>query len=103
MLKLSPAGFSAGFCLCYPLFLALDWHLFLYYPLNGDWSVSPLAESAGPAMQWYGLIASATLAAGGISLCLQGASIARWLSRWIGVFAVLSMAACAWLLRGFFV
>lgn len=103
MPKLSPAAFSAGFCLCYPLFLALDWHLFLYYPLDGQWSIRPLPESAGPAMQWYGLIAAATLAAGGISLLLRGAGTTRWLSHHIGVLAVLSMVACAWLLRGFFV
>lgn len=102
MSKFSPTWFGLVFCLCYPLFLTLDWHLFLYYPLHGQWSLESLPESAGPAMQWYGLTVAAALAGGAAGLILTDGNAARAMSRWVWAIAVTSIAACVYLLRGFF-
>ncbi len=103
MLRFSRPWFALGFCLAYPLCLVLDWHLFLYYPLIGQWSFRPLSGTTGPAMEWYGLIAAAGLAGGAAGLLLPGRDLSPILPRVAAATAVAAMAACAILMRGFFV
>ena len=55
--------FAVLFSFLYPAFLAVDWHWGLYYPLEGQWRWSLDDAMHGPAMQWYGLIAAAGIAA----------------------------------------
>ncbi len=99
----SRAWFALGFCIAYPLCLLLDGHLFLYYPLIGQWSFHPLPDTAGPAMQWYGLMASAGLVGGVAGLLLPGRDRSPALLRWTAAITLLAMAASVYLLRGFFV
>ena len=54
----APAVFSIAFCLAYVPVFSVDWPLFLYHPLHGDFSRTPLPEEMGPAMHWYGLVAT---------------------------------------------
>lgn len=103
MLRFSRAWFAVGFCLSYPLFLALDWHLFLYYPMIGEWSFGPLSGATGPAMEWYGLIVSSGLAGVAAGLVLPERNLTPILLRAAVAVAMAAMAACAFLLRGFFV
>ena len=56
-------AFSAAFCGAYAWALATQHPLFLYYPLHGDfrWGMQPLIsfDASGPAMTWYGIVATA--------------------------------------------
>ena len=103
MARFSPAWFSLCFCLSYPVFLAFDGHLFLYYPLINQWSFSPPKGATGPAMQWYGLIASAGLAGLVAGVVLPKHNLAFFVSRSAVIAAVAAMLACVYLLRDFFV
>lgn len=101
--RFAPLTFSVAFCCAYVAVFALNLPLFSYYPLHGQfaWGRGVL-HSVGPAMAWYGLMTSATLIAGLVALCVPDRSIERVLRGYLGVFPVVAMASCAWLLRHFF-
>ena len=98
-------AFSAAFCCTYAWALTSNRPLFLYYPLHGDfrWAAQPLLTSqpSGPAMTWYGIVATAALLAAVAAICvprrLNGA-----LAPYLWVFPVGAMLWCAFLLRRFF-
>ena len=100
--SLSPAIFSIAFCLAYIPVFSLDWPLFLYYPLHGDFSWSPLPDDRGPAMHWYGLIATTAIIALVAALIARDRWIAEGLHKWLWLFPLLTMAEISWSLRIFF-
>lgn len=102
MPKFSVYWFTIAFSITYPLFLAMHWEWFLYYPLVGEWSIQPLSGDQGPAMQWYGLIAGAAVCAAALALALKDQWLPRVAVHWIVAFPAASMAACMYVLRGFF-
>ena len=98
--------FSVVFALLYVPAMELNWALFTYHPQLRAFGWLVDAPRTGPAMYWYGWLATAALGAAAIS----GAALAvpaRWSARvpaslaWI--VPLMTMAAIAWLLRGYFV
>lgn len=101
---LSPAWFTVAFSLSYIVVFALDLALFLYYPLRREFHLSSLSDpSAGPAMHWYGLLASATCIGLLASLLLRDHWIPARLTQWLWLTPVSTMLASLYLLRHFFV
>lgn len=102
-LRFSPAVFLASFCCAYIVVFANDWPLFRYYPLNGtlNWGVGSL-QGAGPAMAWYGLLASASFIATVLAVLIPGTAMDRTLRNRLWLFPLATMLACAFLLRKFF-
>jgi len=99
-------AFSAAFCCAYVWALATNHPLFLYYPLHGDfrWGMQPLltsAQASGPAMAWYGIVATASLLAVCATLCVPRRLSGR-LTPYLWLFPVGAMLGCAFLLRRFF-
>ena len=97
--------FAAAFAIAYLVAVQNNYALFTYHPALGaiGWGVEPVKD--GPAMYWYGWLATAGIAAA------LFAAIASWLAQraieraaavaWIVPLA--AMAAFAWLLRGYFI
>jgi hypothetical protein len=87
--------FSLGATLSYTLAYYFDLSLFQYYVAEGRFHVSPLPESAGPPILWYGWLAMAVLAGGAIALATPRALIARllpdlvWLVGFVALFAAI--------------
>lgn len=101
-MRLSGPWFSIGFCIGYAVVFALDLPLFLYYPVPKRVVLSETAGLAGPAMHWYGLLASASIA--GLVAGLIGRN--EWLTprrvAWSIAAPLLAMATVVWQLRVFF-
>ncbi|TJY59527.1 hypothetical protein E4T66_14210 [Sinimarinibacterium sp. CAU 1509] len=103
MPRMSAAWFTVVFGLSYIAIFALDLALFLYYPLVRQFSFVPLIDaSSGPAMHWYGLMASAGCAGLAASVCLRDRWIPEVLLQWLWIVPVSAMFASAFLLRQFF-
>ena len=98
-------AFSAAFCCAYLWALTTNHPLFLYYPLHGDfrWGTPPLltSQASGPAMGWYGLVATAGLIAAVATVCVPR-RLSGALAPYVWLFPLAGMVACAFLLRRFF-
>lgn len=98
-------AFSAAFSGAYAWALATNHPLFRYYPLHGElrWGVQPLLGNvaSGPAMTWYGIIATASLLAVPLAFSLPRNAI-RALTPYLWAFPLGAMLVCAFLLRRFF-
>ena len=57
--------FSAAVACCYALSDVYRWPLFSYYPATGHltWGWTPSNDDDGPAMYWYGWVATSLLLA----------------------------------------
>jgi hypothetical protein len=98
-------AFSAAFCCAYVWALTTNHPLFLYYPLHGAfrWGTQPLLipQANGPAMAWYGLVATAGLIAA-VAAVFFPRRLSGTLAPYIWLFPLGAMLACAFLLRRFF-
>ena len=98
-------AFSAAFSCAYIWALTSNHPLFLYYPLHGDlrWGTHPLlaSEASGPAMAWYGTIATAGLIAALVAICVPR-RLGETVAPYIWLFPVGAMLGCAFLFRRFF-
>lgn len=103
MPRFSSSWFTAVFCLAYVAMFAVEWPLLHYYPLTGQWSLTPLGEENGPVMQWYGMMAGAGLAGLLAGLVLGDRHMPHGLARWLFVVPLAAMALCLYFLRGFFI
>lgn len=101
-MRVSGPWFTLVFSAAYAVVFVLDLPLFLYYPLEREFRVAEDAAMTGPAMHWYGLLATAGLVALLAAWLLPG----RWLSPRARGLAWLAPVACmaviAWGLRPFF-
>ncbi len=95
--------FTVVFSLFYIVVFAYDLSLFLYYPLPGRFSLAPLGADAGPAMHWYGMMASAAVAGLAAGVVLRDRWIPAALLSWLWLAPLAAMLASAYLLRQFFV
>jgi hypothetical protein len=97
--------FSAAFCCAYLWALTTHHPLFLYYPLHGDfrWGMQPLLnpQVSGPAMTWYGIVATAGFIAAVAALCIPR-RLSGALTAYLWLFPLAAMLGCAFLLRRFF-
>lgn len=101
--RLSATAFSLAYCAAYAAVFALDVPLFLYYPVEGRlaWAWAPF-DSVGPSMAWYGLMASATVAALPVALLLPERRVMAALRNLLWLFPAAALLVSAWLLRVFF-
>jgi hypothetical protein len=63
--------FGVIFCIFYLFVMNYGWQLFTYYPASNQWVLyghPPAGASPGPAMKWYGYVASAALVAAVVGL-----------------------------------
>jgi len=99
----SPAVFLIAFCCAYVFVFAMDWPLFRYYPLHGDfsWGVRTVG-SIGPAMTWYGLLCSAAPLAAIAAVIIPDRVAQHLLAGYLWLFPCVAVLACAYLLRVFF-
>lgn len=97
--------FSIAYAIAYVLAVENNWALFTYHPALEEFG--PLVEKPkdGPAMYWYGWLATAAIVAGVI------ATAASWLPDnltrriapiWSWAMPVATMLVFVYILRGFF-
>ena len=101
--RFSASVFLIVFCCAYVLAFALDYPLFRYYPVHGNfsWGKSPLI-GAGPAMAWYGLLANAAIASTVLAICIPDKTIGHLFRNYLWLFPCVAMLASVILLRNFF-
>jgi hypothetical protein len=96
--------FAAAFALVYVICVEANWALVTYHPRINEWEwLTKPAKASGPAMYWYGWLATSFLAASAISL-LALPLTRRWSPPvWIGWAVPLAvMVVFVYLLRSFF-
>jgi hypothetical protein len=99
----SPAAFLIAFCGLYVLVFALNFPLFSYYPLHGNFNWGPAAlKGVGPAMAWYGLMANAGIGASVIAVLVPDRAVQAVFRNYLWLFLVAGMLSCVFLLRHFF-
>jgi hypothetical protein len=90
------------------VYLAAVWKniaLFTYHPVTGQLGAGVQRAGEGPAMYWYGWIATATLAgvASGLAACLVPERLGRRLwSGWSWLVPLCVAVAFCYLLRSYF-
>jgi len=96
----APGSFMVFFCCAYGLVFAMNWPLFTYYPLHGNFFWGPRAHTGlGPVMVWYGLMSSAGLVALLAALLIPEKVSERALRNYIWLFPLGAMLVCIFLLR----
>ena len=95
--------FAAAFAVIYAMAVEANWALVTYHPRTGEWEWLTKPAKSGPAMYWFGWLATSVLAASAISL-LALPLTRRWPPPvWIGWAIPLAvMALFVYLLRSFF-
>lgn len=95
--------FAAAFAGIYVVAVESNWALVTYHPRLGEWELLTRPAKSGPAMYWYGWIATSLLAAAGLSLAALPLT-ARWQPPvWIGWAVPLAiMLVFVYLMRSFF-
>ena len=97
------AIFAAAFALTYVFAVEANWALFTYHPKTGEWDWLTKPARAGPAMYWYGWLATSFLAASAAGL-IASLLPRRWLPPscigWAVPLAI--MLVFVYLLRSFF-
>jgi hypothetical protein len=103
-LALSPATFSVAFCMAYVAAFLMNLPLFRYYPVARQWAwgAADAVTRPGPTIVWYGLMASALLAALGVALIVPDRWTMASCRGWLWIWPYAAVAACAVLLRAFF-
>ena len=100
----SPSLFMIVFCCAYAFIFAMDWPLFNFYPLHGDFNWGPrLLKGAGPAIVWYGLMSGAGIVAFIAAISFPDRAILSLLRDYLWLFPCSAMLVCIYLLRHFFV
>jgi hypothetical protein len=99
----NPVAFAAAFCCAYILLFAMNWPLFLYYPLHADFTLGPqILKGVGPAMAWYGLMAGAGIIGALVATIVPARVSDRVLRDYLWLFPGMAIIACMFLLRRFF-
>jgi hypothetical protein len=81
--------FSCGVGVFYALSDVYRWPLFTYYPATGllAWGWTPSTDNDGPAMYWYGWVATSVLLSGLLALIasrtLHSARSVIWHASWL--------------------
>jgi hypothetical protein len=97
--------FSIAFAVLYAFAVVYNLALFTYHPQLKQFALLAEAPKAGPAMYWYGWIATSTLGAAFVAL-VTGALPQTWTQRvWSGFTWLIPAAVMAffvYLLKGYF-
>ena len=102
MKRFSLPWFTLVFSLSYIFIFARDLPLFLYYPLTGEFHLSAVTTNMGPAMKWYGLLATTAVVSLAACLVLRERWIPAALMQKFWLAPCLAMLAVAYELRFFF-
>jgi len=110
-MKISPSyavfaiTFAAAFSVAYVFAVEYNWALFTYAPATGTFAPLVTPAAVGPAMYWYGWIATAAIAAAPIAALasLVPESVAKriW-PGWSWAIPIAVLFAFGYLLRGYF-
>lgn len=102
--RISAVVFATVYCCAYIGLLATNAPLFLYYPRTNQiaWGWNALAEG-GPAITWYGLMASAAAIAVLCAVAIQEQWFVTRLRNYLWLFPLGAMLACVYLMKQFFV
>jgi hypothetical protein len=97
--------FGVVYVIAYLVCVESNYALFTYHPAIVEFGLGVQKAKDGPAMYWYGWMATSGIvatAAGGLAMLLPEAATRRlWpASTWI--VALAAMVAFCWLLKGFF-
>jgi len=97
--------FGIVFAVVYVIAVEKNYALFTYHPAVNAFGAGVQEAKDGPAMYWYGWLATAGIAAsiaGALASFLPESLTRRLWPGWAWVIAVAVMAAFAWILRNFF-
>jgi hypothetical protein len=97
--------FAAVFAVAYLVAVLKNYALFTYHPATGRVGAGVERAGEGPAMYWYGWIATAALAgvAAGLAACLVPGRLAQRLwPGWAWLVPVCVVLAFCYLLRNYF-
>lgn len=98
--------FSLVYALSYVIAVEANYAVFTYHPALGEfgWGVEPPRD--GPAMYWYGWMATAGIVAGlagAVAYVLPQRIVKHLWPSWSWTAPLAAMAVFSYLLRGFFV
>ena len=85
------AGFAATAGVLYVAAMELNWAAFTYHPRLGEWAWGVERPRSGPAMYWYGWLATAAL--GGSVAGAIAAALSRAESLWFRLGWIVPAAA----------
>jgi hypothetical protein len=96
--------FAAAFAVIYLLAVEQNWALFTYHPKLGEWDWLAQPARSGPAMYWYGWLATSALGATAVSL-LTWPIAGRWSAQfWLGwIVPLLVILIFVYFFRDFFI
>jgi hypothetical protein len=97
--------FSIAFAVLYVIVLYNNYALFTYHPAIGEWEWLRAPPKSGPAMHWYGLVATSALGAAVIT-AIAAVVPPQWQPRvwsgWTWVVPALALVIVIYILRGYF-
>ena len=97
--------FAAVYAVTYVFAVWKNFALFTYHPALNEFALGVQKPRDGPAMYWYGWMATSAIVASlaGFAACLAPESLARRVSPGLAwVVPLCAMLFFAWLLRGYF-
>ena len=103
MSRAFPIVFAVVYALAYALAVWKNYALFTYHPALNEFGIGVEKPKDGPAMYWYGWMATAgiaALAAGFVASLIPAARRLSWALAWL--VPLCAMLFFAWLLRGYF-
>jgi len=97
--------FGVVYTVAYFVCVEGNYALFTYHPALGEFGMGVQKAKDGPAMYWYGWMATSgivAVVAGGLAILLPEAVVRRLTPAATWIVALATMLAFCWLLKGFF-
>jgi hypothetical protein len=97
--------FSIAFALIYIASVQYNLALFTYHPEIAQWGPLVQPPKQGPAMYWYGWLATATIgsaALAALSLALPARAVERTTSTLVWLIPIIMIGVISYILRGYF-
>jgi hypothetical protein len=97
--------FAVAFAILYLLSVENNWALFTYHPALEEFGFLVQKPKDGPAMYWYGWLATSALGAlaiAAVAACVPVNSASRFWSGFAWAIPLATMFAFVYILRGYF-